>query len=152
MSMLTQTETKELDKINSVITFNDMPELRSGARKDLLDAINYISKHVEDDWNGHPAIKPTLSTLQMAECFMNKMPSSKKQADRIEPDGDGGILLEWKEHNDRILLTIDGIALHLSCRMGSQTPIFVEDKRFFDKKDAIPQEILTYIPKKPSNA
>ncbi len=146
---------RELNKESSFIgsaTFNIAPELRPGQRKELLEAIEYLKKYVEDDWNGHSAIKPTSSTFKMAEYFTKKLPSLKKQADRIEPDGDGGILLEWNSNNERVLLTIDGTDLHLSYDKNSNPPIFIDNEQFFDEKDSIPEEILQYIPKKPSNA
>lgn len=127
---------------------NDYPE----QRKRLLNALGYL-KSLEDNWNGYDATKPSPQAIAMAEHFVTYLFLTKEHADFIEPNGDGGLILKWLRGDMRILLTIDGTALHLSYEEGSNEPIFIENIRFFDASNKIlPKEILQHIPNRAANA
>ncbi len=130
-----------------VSTFNTVPENDfPSQRRKLLDALSYLKK-IDDNWNGHDAIKPSRQAIAMAEHFVSHLFLTKYHANYIEPDGDGGIVLVWKSENYNILLTIDGTHLHLSYKTAQEDPIFIENIPFFDTEENIlPNEILEYIP------
>lgn len=133
-----QTSSATFDHVSD----NDYP----AQRRKLLEALNYLTK-LEDDWNASGAKKPSPRAITMTKHFVEYLLLIKKHADFIEPDGDGGIVLRWQTPTQRILLTIDGICLHLSIKENGAETVFVDDISFFDVKNTIlPQDVLSYIP------
>lgn len=113
----------------------------------LLNALDYLAG-LEDDWNGYEAIAPTQRAIDMARHFITWLPLSKAHARKIEPDGDGAIILTWQTDQERIMLTIDGSLIHLSHEQTGQDTVFVNDVPFFDQDDRIlPSRIIDRIPR-----
>ncbi len=84
----------------------------------------------------------------MARHFITWLPLSKAHARKIEPDGDGAIILTWQTDQERIMLTIDGSLIHLSHEQTGQDTVFVNDVPFFDQDDRIlPSRIIDRIPR-----
>ncbi len=113
----------------------------------LLNALDYLAK-IDDDWNGYGAIAPTQRAIDMARHFITCLPLNKVHARKIEPDGEGAIILTWINDKERILLTIDGSLMHLSHEQAGQDTVYINDISFFNEDDPIlPHSIIDHIPR-----
>lgn len=141
------------ENIQDASTYNEVSENDFPAqRRRLLEALSYLEK-LEDNWNGHDAVKPTSQAISMAKHFVTYLFLSKQHADFIEPDGDGGIILKWQSENTRIFITIDGFELHMSYQANGEKPIFIDNVKFFDTSNKIlPTKVVGYIPNYSTNA
>lgn len=112
----------------------------------LLHALDYLSK-LKDDWNGYSAVAPTQRAVDMARHFITFLPMNRMHAKKIEPDGDGAIILTWQTQQERIMLTIDGNLAHLSHEKGGQDTTYLNDIPFFNEEDRVlPHQIIDRIP------
>lgn len=128
-------------------TFNQIPDSRRPRKLfDLLSALEFLSR-LEDDWNGWEAIAPTAKTIQMTESFLWSIPLRRDHADKIEPDGDGGVHLKWVLPNSTVIVTIDGSYIYLSSEEASGNVKILGPIPFFDDSiRVLPPEILDQIP------
>ncbi len=112
----------------------------------LLNALEYLAK-LDDDWNGQRAIAPSQLAVFLSRHFIERLPLNKAHASKIEPDGDGAVVLTWVTADERILLTIDGSLMHPSHEKQNQPTVYINDVPFFDlENNFIPAEILGSIP------
>lgn len=141
------------EDVQDASTYNEVSENDFPAqRRRLLEALSYLEK-LEDNWNGHTALKPTAQSISMAKHFVIYLFLNKQHADFIEPDGDGGIILKWQSGGKRIFITIDGFELHMSYQENGEEPIFIDNVKFFDTSNKIlPTKIVEYIPNYSANA
>lgn len=113
----------------------------------LLNALDYLA-NLDDDWNGYSAVAPTQRAIDMARHFITLLPLNKTHARKIEPDGEGGIILTWQNNHERILLTIDGSMMHLSHEQNEQDTVYINDVPFFNEEDRIlSHKIIDHIPR-----
>lgn len=111
-------------------------------RELALNALELIS-HLEENWNGHGAVKPSGYSIKYAEQFIRLIPLPYYAPNEIYSDDEGDIVLIWK-NNNRLIVTIEPMLIHFSNENGSDD-LVLEDNIQFDG-ESIPQKIIKYLP------
>lgn len=129
--------------VSSTYTNNVLPP----DRESLIKALDYLSE-LDDDWNGCGAESPSDQAVRMSRFFIEKLPLNRIHANKISPDGEGGILFVWDTNKDRIILTIDGASIYLSHEIeGQDEAEYVDEEPFFSSQGlVIPRSIQNHIP------
>ena len=119
---------------------------RERHKQELLSAIGIMGR-LRDNWYGNSVAAPTSSALTMARIFVSSLPQTKKQADLVQPDGDSGVSLVWKDAGGQTIATFDGVAIHLSHEDANGNVRFPPPTPYFGgSNQGLGADLLKYIP------
>ncbi|MCK4945541.1 MAG: hypothetical protein KAS59_04695 [Alphaproteobacteria bacterium] len=110
--------------------------------QDLISGLNYLNNGI---WV--PAdIRPNKTTIASAKRFAALLPLNKCPITLLELKGDHGLILKWENKAQKVFLTINAKYLHLSDKIATEYPVFIDNVAFNLATEEIPSEILRHIP------
>ena len=115
----------------------DIKEYEKG--KCLSRSLEYLEVIMEE-------CEINLDIINLVRYFLNKLPKDKIFPDYIEPCV-GGLILKWKDKDEKVILTFDKKYLYMSYEEENNTKPFFIDNVSFKINDEIPNIILKFIPK-----